>query len=376
MANHLKSHIAAHILFFVTILGLTIAYAGEYHAIKEKTSAKITETLACGQCHTMHGTQNNQSMVYGGVAGGNIKLLRHASILQLCLYCHDGNQASMSSPVPPDVWTGGGTGAVTNGASGGALCSGGSSPGNPPCGTTNTNHTVGLATAVTPPGGTVSFLAGEFTCVNCHNPHGTTNYRNLRNSGTYPAGGVDFTGVNVSYRMSSATTTCSDGSATPCYVENDGTAAPPTALIKYQTNMVLFRKATTSNTDGIQGFCRACHTKFHYISTDASAPAEMGGGASGDAGTPWKRHPTMDVSMGEGQTNLHVANSTFWTAALPAWKPRIISQATVATEYPFCLSCHRAHGSTNHSNLIFGNPTSVGGAGTMMRDTCNQCHNQ
>ncbi|MCH8177772.1 MAG: hypothetical protein IIC09_06205 [Proteobacteria bacterium] len=39
------------------------------------------------------------------------------------------------------------------------------------------------------------------------------------------------------------------------------------------------------------------------------------------------------------------------------------------------------HGSRNHSNLIFGGPddstkTDGGGWGTMMRDTCQQCHNQ
>lgn len=328
-------------------------------------------------------------MVYGGATAGNPKLLRHATILELCLYCHSNNQANLSSPTPPDVWSSpvaagkGGTGDGNSNPSAGLLCAGGSAIASPPCGTTNTNHTVDSSpvASITPPGGTAIFTSGNggFTCVNCHNPHGTTNYRNLRNA-SYGTGTalVNFTGVDVSYA------TVADATK---YVNIGVTTWPG----KYQTSNVKFRKANTSNTDGIQGFCKACHTLFHGAG-DASTTTGMGGSNTGagdnNTGTPWIRHPTMDVSMSEGNTNLHVDGS-YWTAT--SWQPRNIdtdnSLATTTDTYPFCLSCHRAHGSTRHSNLIFGDPVSATTKGDLdsteagwpnrrMRDTCNQCHNQ
>ncbi len=345
-------------LFFLSPPSL---FAGEYHSPKEETFGGTTETLVCSQCHTMHGTQGNVSMVYDGSAIPAPKLLRHQTILQLCLFCHDGNQAGMT-PTPPDVW-----GLLASGQtnpSGGNLCSGGS--GNPPCFNDTTNHSVGLS-GVTPPGGTVSFTI--FTCVNCHNPHGTPNYRNLRGgAGANDVyAGIDFSGIDVSYSM---------GSDANKFVN----IIAGTGLDRYETANIIFRKApANSATEGIQAFCKACHTNFHFAGGEDMM--EMGGSSSGDTsftGDEWLRHPTMDVTMSEGGTNLHV-DYTNWQSSL-SWRPRVIDPDNISgngDEMPFCLTCHRAHGSDKHSALIFGDPLAgVGGGGAMMRDTCQQCHNQ
>lgn len=386
-----------HLLFFLTLI-FSFAYAGEYHNSAWKGAPTSGDTLACSQCHTMHGSQGNVSMVYGGAAMvGNIKLLRHATIQQLCLFCHDGNQAATqieSGRIPPDIW------GVTLASgqinpSGGNFCSGGTDLSNPPCNDTTTNHTIGLANII-PPGGSVTF--SEFTCVNCHNPHGTKNYRNLRGGAgvTDSYGGVDFSNVNASYRMLS-TATCSDGTAGPCYVENDGSVSPPTGVAKYETNNVKFRKSpTNSATDGIQAFCKKCHTLFHGAAGELSGGLPTVGGA--EPATPWVRHPTLNtnISTAASATNLH-ADLSCWTTgttvggcaeAFTTWNRVIDPNGTVhdGDEIPFCLTCHRAHGSTRHSNLIYGGAalstkgdldlTEVGWSNKMMRSTCNQCHNQ
>lgn len=128
--------------------------------------------------------------------------------------------------------------------------------------------------------------------------------------------------------------------------------------------------------------------KFHYA--DGENAAEMGGSGGGlgdnNAGNPWRRHPTRDITMSQAGTNLHVDYNN-WASAL-SWRPRIVDpDGTLGNNQPFCLSCHRAHGSggaNRHSNLLFGDPLTCtgsctsysGGNGTMMRDTCQQCHNQ
>jgi hypothetical protein len=299
-------------------------------------------------------------MIFDGAAIPYPKLLRHSNILNLCLYCHDGNQTGLSPP-PPDVW--GTLAAGQSNPSAGNLCSGG---GATPCSDVSTNHSIGVdVSLIEPPGfvGTWSNVTDKFTttfsCLYCHDQHGNANYRNLR------ADPGNLSGVTASYAMGAA------GDATK-HVNNILAAGPGVA--KYETGVVVFRLAPTSNNEGIQGFCKGCHTNFH----DRGGATEMGGSLAGDTGlNPWLRHPTMDVTMGEADTNLHV-DFTNWQTALP-WRPRIINAdgtAGNADDEPFCLSCHRAHGSNRHSNLIYGEPTSTGGAGTMMRSTCQQCHNQ
>ena len=343
-------------------LGGALVYAGEYHSPKEKTSAGTTETLICSQCHTMHGTQGNLSMVYDGSTIPPSKLLRHQTIQQLCLFCHDGNQAGLT-PVPPDVW-----GVLASGQtvpSGGNLCSGGS--GSPPCFDDTTNHTVGL-TDITPPGGSVSLP--EFTCINCHNQHGSPNYRNLRGGAgladTYA--GIVFSNIDVSYKFDAV-----DPDDNSVFVNYWGTG-----MDRFETSNVRFRASPAdSSTKGIQAFCKACHTDFH----GRGGSANMGGSTTGDTslvGDEWIRHPTMDLTMTEGGGNLHV-DYTNWQTPL-TWRPRFIDPDGIAgdgDDEPFCFTCHRAHGSDRHSALIFGDPLAgVGGGGSMMRDTCQQCHNQ
>lgn len=334
-------------------------------------------------------------MIYGqsGTPAGAVypKLLRQATILQLCLYCHEGDNANLDAP---NVWSG--TAKFTN-HSAGLLCADDMS--NPPCTNNTANHTVDVNATVTPPGwtGTTPLFTpdkGGFTCVSCHNPHGTTNFRNLRNDLYAGANAnIDFTGVDVSYAM------LGELSPQSFYVFNNFTAGK--GLDKYKTDNVLFRKPpTNSNTEGIQAFCKKCHTNFHGGGGELTT---VGSTSSGDnnssSSSPWLRHPTMgiDIQTAASSTHLH-ADNTCWTNGTTAggcgeaFDSAITGNIGITTavrhiepgisvsrggdEIPFCLSCHRAHGSTNHSNLIFGEPETVGGTGTMMRNTCQQCHNQ
>lgn len=374
-------HRAALLCFFavtVMLLSPSSPFAGEYHATKEETFSKTTETLVCSQCHTMHGTQGGQSMIYGGSPVVNKALIRAATIVQLCRTCHENNSLSMSSPTPPDIWNN----TLGYTASGGDFADRGEI-------NEQNRHSVD-SNDVTPPGSDPPITISYFNCENCHDQHGNKNYRNLK----YRPGNAS-SDITVSYVLDpNGSKTCSDGVATePCDVSDDTVSNPlgQANLTKFQRSNVSFRRVS-SDTSGIAAWCGSCHTKFHGV----GGASNMGGSTSGDTGNPWVRHPVRDVNINEANSNLHADRSN-WAGVSSSVRVRAVNPDGAAPtsgnadEQPFCLTCHYAHGGGNphtdatydHTNLV-----TLDSAGRLnldslydtstgyLRNVCQQCHNQ
>ncbi len=358
----------------------TISFAGEYHAVKEKTYNKTTETLVCSQCHTMHGTQGGQSLIYGGADEQYKGLIRAATIDQLCRTCHEANDLGMSNPTPPDIWNN----------TLGYTPSAGDFAHNNEIVETN-RHSIGQ-TNLTPPGG--SYNVAYFHCEECHDQHGNKNYRNLK----LRPGGVG-SDLIVTYVLDGdGSKTCSDGVTTePCDVNIDtiSNPLPQSNLTKFQRSNVTFRKAS-GDTNGVAAWCGGCHTDFH----GAGGASNMGGTVSGDidgtASSYWIRHPVRDVNINEASSNMHVDRNN-WAGLSSAVRVRAVDPDGVAPtsgnadEYPFCLTCHYAHGGGNpstdqsldHTNLMFLDSSgrinidpSFDANSSRIRNLCQQCHNQ
>jgi len=358
-------------------------HSGEYHNAKERTFLKTTETLACSQCHTMHGTQGGQSMIYGGAATVYPYLIRAATIVQLCRTCHENNSLGMSNPTPPDIWNN----TLGYTPSAGDFANRGFE-------NEQNRHSVG-STNVTPPGSNPTITISYFSCINCHDQHGNTNYRNLKKRpGNYAGGSSDIT---VSYTLDGAGT-CSDGSVAPCEVNAVTTTGQGTTanLYKYNRGNVTFIKATATNgLNGIAPWCGGCHTKWH----GAGGTTDVGGAVNGDTGlSPWIRHPVRDVNIDQANSDLHVDRNN-WASLASTVRTRAVNPDSLdptsssADEVPFCLSCHYAHGGGNpnyttdstldHTNLVFidgSDVINIDGTFTAstgrIRNLCEQCHNQ
>ncbi|MFQ5901399.1 MAG: cytochrome c3 family protein [Thermodesulfobacteriota bacterium] len=393
------------LLILITIVLILMPYevrGGEYHN-------PATNTLACSDCHSIHGSQGGASMLFSPDTSTNLRLIRNNTIVSLCKYCHESNSLSMTNPTPPDVWNN----SQNYIPSAGDFADRGTED--------DTNrHNVGASgMKSTPPPGyqggaiwdtVVDMYDGYssdpiimppmaddvFTCLYCHSQHGNKNYRNLRYDPGNPANDNSTSplAVKITYSLDSGGS-CSDGVGTypNCDIDNITTSGvgPDSSLYKYNRGNVKFRKAA-SDTNGIAPWCGKCHSDFHGAGGDSN----VGGSALGDTsawGDEWIRHPVRDVSLGEANTNLH-ADYANWSSALTNRTRHIDPNGTPgdSDDEPFCFACHYVHGGGNpgagasdynHTNLvkldISGN-LNLQGTGTptdyLLRNICQQCHNQ
>lgn len=263
--------------------------------------------IACSDCHTMHNSQGGQPMRYDGQASPSAMLLRHANTVSLCIYCHDGTHPNVPDVIAPVAYTPDPAGGFFSNSGGTA---------------SNTAHDLGMS-AVVAPGGSDSLT---LTCVSCHDIHGNANYRNLWLN---PPGTGNATDVTVVVNQS---VQANGSNPAQVYIPSN---------LRYKS--------------GMSQWCNDCHTNFH-----GKTAGEEGGRS------PWFRHPQeQTISTG---TNVDYA---YWSGSVPNRVPVQTPNDDVvpsSDDQVFCLSCHKAHGSSRKAATIFAD-------GATLNSTCQQCHN-
>ena len=285
---------------------------------------------SCANCHTMHNSQNGAAMASGG---GPFSLLLRGT----CLSCHTGGGAGPQGTNPVATMLAGGTfnENATNADD------------------KSKRHDVkGYSTTpndMAAPGTTGSAMtvgANELNCAGakgCHGKHSAT-------VGTDEAAAIKGGHHNkaLSYRMlyigTTDTPTAVGGKGSTNY-ESGGAAAGNHNVYK-------------SGNDGISAFCGNCHGEFH-------------GSANQNASSPFKRHPTDNNIPGGWNPTVNYANNPFAFAdvsSLATTDAYTKTNAQVA-----CVSCHRAHGSSNSDLLRFDYSTQDAGSTTVTAG-CLGCH--
>ncbi len=268
--------------------------------------------LVCGNCHTMHNSQGNVNME-GGVAG-SFSLLRgnvnsRAEVHKLCLQCHGSNgaQARVShgpkNVIAPKVYSTASWSYEFDGF--GKIGAGGNfyPELNNNWDTTTSDflgygHSLG-ATNVLPPGG--DSVITEFSCTNCHDPHGTNDpddpdvniFRNLR---VRPIGmGANGAGITVKFYTGPNYDPEPDGNLlrqmrsyvgsvsfdNPPYFggnekDNNGEVIWPIfrgsltgdpAIDRYNSNSYGSWRGSVHNTPTMSDWCLTCHDDWKKIGT-------------------------------------------------------------------------------------------------------------
>ncbi|MHB0935685.1 MAG: cytochrome c3 family protein [Armatimonadota bacterium] len=315
--------------------------------------AHTGSSLVCSDCHTMHYSMQhsytgNTTNVITDSIGPFEKLLK-ASPNDLCLACHNGTGFA------PDV-----LGAPTSDypRQAGAL-----NRVTPPESNYQTwkGHTLGSTEVA--PGGAWANTERGLLCIDCHDEHGiVTQYRNLRTS-TEP--GDRFENKTLSFAYGSTNNLAKD-----VFLHDGFDVAYRYGVAGTDFNEPDPTKSAYGN------WCTSCHGDFH----GSGGTPNMGGASGGDAGnSPWVRHPTADVNIGQNTPSSLVqfqlrANRVKVMSATGNW-----DAGTDIT--PSCFSCHKAHGNRNPFGLIYmsgsGTVTEEGDTGgTSPTQLCRQCHTQ
>ncbi len=312
-----------------------VALAGDYHS---------GAALHCTDCHIMHASKDGTSYGTGGPSDptGYASLLKSASTNALCNACHDG-----ADTTAPDIVASGTAGSPndTLGISYASVYKNSagyfqSDYGSAASGVGHDLYATGALTAIQ---GTWTSAAAGMNCADCHDPHGTTNYRNLLvNPDAGDADTIDIAaGTEVLLRE--AITVPATGAASATH---------------YDTSAVGFDDA-----NNVVTWCLDCHTNItsnnKHPQNAAISLVEGAHWASGTTGTPG-----FGTSLGDGTSGIPRVRFGQDGATYAA------TTTAADTNEVFCLSCHKAHGGKYDSATVW--PYYEGGAD--QTSACDQCH--
>lgn len=361
---------------FVAACALVLASTSVAFANFGPHGAYTQDTDKCAECHRAHTSFSTVGWTgTDGVARASALLVSGASnMTDFCYACHGEGAPGAATNVQDGIYDSGPSGntgaggnvsavAPTNSSFDATLNAGGFSYiGGNPSAFPNQGAIVRTAHDMTQPnvanlvrwgyqdpaGGAANLTAiSTFTCTDCHDPHGSSNYRLLKDV----TNGIATGGYNA------------NGDPTPFVISNEqgfpsggfrkGTAgvADVAAYIPNYTTAQYAKRTDLSK--GISGWCSSCHTA--YNTQDDATAQNLYGAALYNTAETYHRHP-LDVTVAQGQLPTGVRALTvplLLSTGLPLEMPlgTLGAGNTYTSAIAFdangsidCLTCHRAHG--------------------------------
>lgn len=147
--------------------------------------------------------------------------------------------------------------------------------------------------------------------------------------------------------------------------------ASTTSHNEYYGKTLTGTRTSQSSVETMSEFCASCHGNFHQYTNDTS-----GDGIGYTGSSPWIRHPTDIELPNSGEFASYVS----YDLTAPIARTVVPADAdpdarSSGTAIVFCLSCHRAHASENWDSLRFSySDMVIGQAGAGAGEGCFSCH--
>ncbi len=377
-------------LILVLAAALTFAFSGVAYANMAIHGGYLEDTDACAGCHRAH--TSFADVGWTDSAGND-----HASALlisdavntsEFCYACHGDDAPGASTNVLMGVYDAGPSGSTTatigdiaggvliaydtNSSYGATLNGGGFSamPVDADAGTfkaasSSHNMDAGVNAPVWGYGAASSESTVDMTCTHCHDPHGSSNYRLLKDSLFTGAvtGGYTVADVPTPFVISAE-----EGYPLGGWSKHEAGQAE---MVDYRPNYTTAEYAQLPGAPdagkNLSGWCAGCHEVYNTVSAGSSSTYNydlMGpdapAGATALGSNDYHRHATnWTLVNGDGTLGAALNTQIVLTDVLPLELRGALSDDDTAradfragsanweyTDYMGCLTCHRAHGTS------------------------------
>lgn len=358
---------------FSILLGLAAAlslvFVGSAFANFGPHGGYAQDTDSCAGCHRAHSsfsTINYTPRVGGELLAENEKpsaLLvgSAATMTEFCNACHgtaapgastnvvtgqfDSGPSAPGSIVVPAAWGGVATVYQTGSTALGALNGGGFRTAGYFGSAASLNavtsaHGMEQTGILWGAGNAAANMTGVLTCTSCHDPHGSSNYRILKDTVNNTAvGGYNPDGT-PNGMVFSTETGYSDVVATGGWLKHDEGKLQMDA---YRPNYTAESSVIKAGTQGssMSAWCAACHTQYNQNSSAYDYGVNESFNTTSVGSKTRHRHP-VDISVKAGDANLQVLPME---SAVATHVPlESAGGADYRDDHIGCLTCHYAHG--------------------------------
>jgi predicted CXXCH cytochrome family protein len=333
------------------------------------------DSRACAGCHRAHTAAS--SIMWSDSQGAQRRALlvgTETRLCQYCMSCHGSAAAGAATNVEDGVYEAVRYGTLGAGLNGGAF-------GADVVGENHHNCDDGEAS---PFGGEGEVV---MTCCSCHDVHGSSNYRLLKDVVNGVAvGGYEPTGSGE-YSPDPFVISNEPGYPEGGWQLHDAGAAQVAAYEPDYTTPMYAKAPGEDPSRGISAWCAACHSEYHRADLDTSSRYDAGDGF----GDVMRYRHRLNVPLNEylGARPIRLRALTLPLAKdFGEWTPE-----ADADDWMDCLTCHRAHGSdavmSGFADVADAtDPVPDTGDGTVPpgtknallrlddRGVCEECHNK